>query len=299
MRSRRRPLALALALSDGQLLHIPAHLAFGNILTVDSEQSGSEERNATRTIQGALDRANPGDLILVAPGEYNEALSIGRTRGKVAILGAGGRGACFNVAPDGETGLICHADDVTLINFGIEAADAEIGSRIYGARLRAFGCKFEGGAEALRIGPGAAADVEADDEGDAADALFEDCEFCWSDVGVKLMGSDYGAVTQARIRRSLFHNLADAHVSEGHEAGGAAGVRFRDLEMSDCRHMRNEDGSAPTKFFDLNADNGNTGAIFRPSIAFATNEADVIALGTGVLWVAAATEAGISAARPA
>lgn len=277
----------------------PALLTLGKIITVDpilGRDSGSSV--TTATIQRAIDRASPGDVILVKPGEYAENLVIPSTKERIAILGAGGRGAVAN-APDAGSPLIVHADDVTIQNLGQEAPAAGTAAQIHGRRFRSRRCKYEGGSIALTIGPGTVIDIDAGTTNNGSDALFEDDEFAWSAEGVRLVGSDYGAATQIRLLRCLFHNLTAACLSEAHVAGGANFDHYRDLDVRDCRFQRQEDGTAPAKFIDLNDDNANTGVIAGCDIEHATNAVAVLALSTKLLWLGNRTEAGISAARPA
>lgn len=282
-----------------QLVAIPGAdggftLSLGRVWTVDpvnGRDTGSS--TAAQTIGGAVGKASPGDTIIIKPGTYAENVTIPVQKPGLTLVGAGDRHSAI-LAPDDGNVLTINGDDTRLVNLGLEAPDGDLACAVVADRVRGYRCKIEGGAVALDIIPRA---VAADGHG-GSDSLFEECEFAWGLIGVRLRGSDYGAATQNRFRRCLFHNLETAHFGEAVGTGGSAPVTFRDLLVEDCTFMRAEDGTAPTHFFNLAADNGNTGLIAANRIAFATNEADVIALGSGVLWVANMTEAGITTARP-
>lgn len=272
-------------------------VALGRVFTVDPEGSALTSQYRQRTIQAAVDRARSGDVILVAPGGYDETVTIPRTLSNITIRGMGGRGAAF-IEPSTEdaSGLICHADDVTIENLGMAGEDetSAVGCTVTGARFRAHGCKFEGGLDQLRLGPGTDAQVTAETHGDGADALFEDCEFAWGTNGVKLVATDYGAVTQARFRRCYFHNLTAAAFEE---SGGTVSIRFRNLIIEDCTFEDLEDGTAPTKFISLNDDNGNSGQVIRCAFPSAINSGKNL-VSTAVHWVSNYHTGGVSTGQP-
>lgn len=271
-----------------------AIVTLGRVWTVDAS-SGSDtgDGETTATIGGAVGKASPGDVILIRPGSYAENVVIPIQKPGLTLIGAGDRHSA-DIAPEEGGPLIINGSSTRLVNLDLEAPDGEIALAVVADRVRGYRCKIEGGAIGLDIIPRA---VAAGGHG-GSDCLFEDSEFAWTVRGVRLRGSDYGAATQNKFRRCAFHNIDTAHFAEAVGAGGSAPVTYRDLLVEDCTFMRAEDGTAPTKFVDLNASNSNTGLFTRNRIAFATNEADVMAIGSGVLWVANMTEAGVTAARP-
>lgn len=240
------------------------------------------------TIQAAVNKAVPYDRILVAPGAYNETVTIAESKSNIVIVGMGGRGAAF-IEPEtaGAEGMIVLADDVTLINLGVAGDDTadyalQVGSQtVSPARFRAKGCKFE-----LADGAGAAVILKG-----AGDVEFDDCEFAWAASGVLFDDNDDGFVTQAKIKGCRFHNLATVHV------GDAASGGVLNLHMEDCIHDNLEDGTAPTDYVKVDRA-GDTGIITGCRFATPTNEADVLTIAAGVMWVANYTEAGLTAARP-
>lgn len=253
-----------------------------------------------QTIQSVIDQCVAGDTVLVEPGSYTEQITIARTKSNLTIIALGGRGAAFTEpATEDAGGLICHADDVTIIGLGIAAEDdtSAAALTVTGSRFRAYGCKIEGGANQVVIGPGTVAQEAAGTHGVGADFLFEDCEVCWGTNGIVLTCTDYGAVTQGVIRNSRFHNLATKHITEAVGSGGSAAVGFRNILIDGCVFDTLEDGTLPTNFIDLNADNANTGIVTRCAFPTAINSGKNL-VSTAMLWVGNFHTGGISAAQP-
>lgn len=251
------------------------------------------------TIQSAVDAADSGDVIYVEAGEYDESVTIGPTKTNLTLIGIGGRGAVF-IAPTtaNPTALTVNAEDFTLINVGCEGDGTGRGLKVTGARFRAYGSKFEGGAEACRFGPGTDAQITAATHGDAGDGLFDDCEFAWSTRGLMIAASDYGAVTQLLIRNCRFHNLSTAHIDEVGAGGGVtASIQYRNLEISDCLFDDDEGGAAPTAFIILNDDNGNDGIVTRCAFPSAIAGGKNL-VSTALHWVANYHTGGVSTAQP-
>ena len=261
--------------------------------------SGKSANRAFLTMAKALTKAGSNDTVYMLPGQSEEAaLTIAATQKKLAIIGLGGRGAAYiKTSTANGTTLTNHADDVTLVNVGLEGIGTGGGLLNTGQRLRAYASKIEGGSLALDLSMGTVAQIAAATRGKGADLLFDDCEIAWATTGVKLTGTDYGAVTQARFRRCLFHNLSAASFEEATGASGEASIRFRDLEVSDSTFMGMEDGTAPTAYMLLNDNNSNTGLVTRSS--FPTALAGGLNLvSTNVDWVCNYHTGGVSTGQP-
>lgn len=234
---------------------------------------------------------------------YDEEVVIPRVLRGLTLLGEGPKGSVF-IAPKGtnKTALTVHADDVTRINVGVEGRGTGGGLVVSGARFRSRISKTEGGAKVLIIGPGTVAQVRAGTHGDAADAQFEDDELAWGDdLGVVLRGSDYGAVTQPRFIRCRSHNIAGAHFAEEVGVGGSAPVTFRDLEVLDHKCLPNEDGSHPTNYFRLNANNANSGQVMGGYVPVAQNvgaNPGQSLVSSAVRWVGVEHPAARSTGQP-
>jgi len=239
------------------------------------------------SIEALLAIAEPGDIAFLGPQEYSEGnLVIPATLSPFTMIGMGNRGSSF-IEPSTTTmeGLQVLADDVTLMNVGIAKGATgdyalSVGSQAVSAdRFRAYGCKIEGdGVAALLYGAG--------------DVLLEDCEFCWCGTGIQFRSNDIGFNTQIYIRRCRFHDVLTACL--GHFA---AAQQVNGLNVEDSVFERDESGTPPVDYIML-SDNLNTGYFAGNRFAFATNEADTLAIGTGILWGPNGTEAGWSTARP-
>lgn len=247
--------------------------------------SGRGPTAAFRTLEKAVDSVTGviGERIYMAPGRYDESVTIARAKSNITLIGTGGRGSVYiDPSTEDATGLDVRADDVTLINVGVagEDEDAAFALRVYGARFRAYSSKFEGAAFQIVAGPGTVAQTDADTHGNGADALFVDCEICWGDRGVDLVSSDYGAVTQFRMRDCHFHNLTTCHVRSNDVA--ASNICLRNVWLDDCIFDNAEDGTEPTDYLLLNTTN-DTGRIVRPIFATSVLASAKITLATGVL----------------
>ena len=241
---------------------------------------------AYNTIADAIAALIAGDLLILGPQAFAEGnLSI--SVANVTIIGMGNRGACY-IEPSGanDEGLQILADDVTLINVGVaKGASGDyalaVGSQTVSPdRFRAYGCKIEGDGVACKLWG-------------CGDILFEDCEFAWCGTAIQLASNDIGFVTQTYIRKCRFHNFVDVGI--GHVA---AAQQVNNLNVEDCVFEEQEDGTAPTDFI-LLSDNANVGCFSGNRFATPTNDTAVLTIGSGILWMANATEAGWSTARPA
>lgn len=89
---------------------------------VDAQERILEVPGDHPTIQEAVDAAAPGDMILVAPGVYHEAVTVGEAQAGITIRGLDRNEVVLDGRdPDsGEvvlpTGILIHADDVTVEN---------------------------------------------------------------------------------------------------------------------------------------------------------------------------------------
>lgn len=284
-----------------------APLNVGQYLFVNSTTGSDGNRGITlgkafSTIQKAVDNATRGTTIIVAPGQYDETVTISRTsaHSQLTIMGMGGRGAAF-IEPSTEdaAGMVVHADDVTLINLGVAAEDdtSAAALTVTGSRFRAYGCKIEAGADQVVIGPGTVAQEAAGTHGVGADWLFHDCEFCWGTDGIVLTCTDYGAVTQGRIEHCRFHNLSAKHITEAVGSGGSAAVTFQNITIHACTFDDLDDGTAPTNYIDLNGDNANTGVVSQCVFPAAINSG-LNLVSTAMHWVSNYHTGGVSTGQP-
>jgi hypothetical protein len=255
--------------------------------------------NSFRTVQKAVDASRAGTVIYIAPGQYDEAVTIPRTHGgNLTLVGIGGRGSVYiETETTNGVALTNHADDVTLVNVGCDGDGSGAGLINSGARFRAKGCKIEGDDIALQLLVATVAQRTAGTRGTCGDVLFEDCESAWATTGVLFTGSDYGAVTQARFVDCRHHNHSAASFEESHVAGGANTEHFRNLEMVRPTFGLMEDGTVPTKILSLNDSNSNTGFIADGIFPTAINSGKNL-VSTGLIWTGNRHTGGIAAAQP-
>lgn len=228
--------------------------------TVTVARNGLAFDSGFLTIQAAVNAARAGDRIIVAPGVYDEAVTIANAKTNLAIIGVGTRLAvAIQPSAANATALTVNADDFTLINVDVATNGTGKAAIVTGRRFNARACKFEGGNYCLVIGPGTVAQVAAGTHENGSDSLVEDSEFAWSANGVLLQASDYGGTTQNRFRRCAFHNLTTSAFEESDGTGGSAAVHYFNLEVTDCVFDTAEDGTVPTKWVSLNDNNANTG----------------------------------------
>lgn len=272
----------------------------------NGSNDGQSSQSAFASLTYALTKANAGDTIYLAPGQYDESPVVsregadGEELNNLTIIGLGGRGAAY-IEPTTEdaSGLIVHADDVTLINVGSAGEDetSAVALTVTGARFRAYGCKFEGGLRQALVGPGTIALIDDGTKGTGADALFDDCEFAWGTEGLVLQGTDYGGCTQTYVRNCRFHDLTAESVGENVGSGGSAGVTFFGLNLRDSVFELDEAGAAPTKWISLNGDNANSGIVTGCQFPTALNSGKNL-VSTKVLWTGNFHPAGLSTTQP-
>lgn len=256
----------------------------------NDSRAGRSAANAVLTMAAAaaLVVAYRGDRIHVVGTLDEEAVIPYGTNG-VTIIGDGPRGAA-TIAPAGtnKTALTNHGIDVALINLGLEGDGTGGGLVNTGRRLSGAQCKIEGGALALHLKDG------ANGQSDGADVTFEDCEIAWATRGVKLSRGFHGAVTQAKFKRCLFHNLSASHMEDGD--GDVEGL-FRDLLVADSVFCNMEGGAEPTKFLLLNGSNANNGLVTRCTFPVALTSTKNL-VSTAVEWVLNNHPAGLSTGQP-
>ncbi len=268
--------------------------------------NGSSPSQAFTTAQRAIDAAlgTYGASVMLMPGSYDEALTIDRpSAGSAALViqGCGPKGS-VGIAPTAVNAgaLVNDADDVTLLNVGLGANGTGVALVNTGARLRAFGCKFEnddGTGSCASMTLGTVAQRAAHTKGGGADCLLQGCEFAWAANGIIMAGTDYGAVTELQIADCWFHDMDTKHITEAVGSGGSAAVTFASLLISGCRFSENEAGTAPTNYVDVNADNANSGSLFGCTFPAAINGGKVL-VGTGTIAVGCFFTGGVNAAQP-
>lgn len=279
------------ALQDGSELQKLASLVGGGITNI-------QYATASGTLQAAINQAPSNTMIVLGPGEYDEAVVIPATKNNLILYCPWGRGAAF-IAPSttDAVGLTNNADDVSIINIGLDGDGTGAGFINTGSRFRLYSCKIEGDDVGGQLRPGTVATEAAGTEGRCGDIYCFDCEFVWAATGLIVTGTDFGAVTQAVFEKCRFWNNATKCVTETVGSGGSAAVTFFNLQFIDCVFDDIEDGTAPTNYIDLNADNANSGMVTRCSFPTAINSAKNL-VSTAMHWVCNYHTGGISTAQP-
>lgn len=245
---------------------------------------------AKLTIAGAQAVAVAGDRILIAPGDYAEAVTI--VKDNITFVGCGSRGSVA-IAPGGNgiavlidgTTASGRVEEVTLINIGGEGAGTGGGLHVKGniRRLRFQGCKFEGGAFGAKL--------ESTAAGSVGDIIFRDCEFAWTTTGLAILASGGGnPVTQVNLEHCWFHNCtADGLKSTV--------VAITNLRLLGCTFDDLEDGTAPTgKYVDAQVA-ATTGVLAGCYFPVAVNGAKVLVAATTIVLGCAFT-GGFNTAAP-
>ena len=175
-------------------------------------RDGLSPNNALKTIGQAVSRLQAGDTVIIAPGTYVEAVTIGALDNITFLNGAvHGNSKRVAIAPSTST------------TKALDIGDAN--------RFRAYGIRFVGKGD---VG------VQTSAEG----SLWEDCDFT-SDTthGMQMYGRDSASFTSsgAILRRCLFRECGGAglHLKQG--AGGAVGLYATNVIVNGCQFYLNTD----------------------------------------------------------
>ena len=253
--------------------------------------SGQDPTKPLETIGQAITNAAAGDLICVAPGSYDEAITI--TKSRLTLMGLGGRGGPA-IAPSATDGIAITIEgtaatattDVTLINIGGEGNGTGGGLHVKGniQRVRAYGCKFEGGAFGAKL--------ESTAAGAVSDTILDDDEFTWTTTGLDLVVSGAGdPVTNTYVRRPLFHDCTGDCVR-------AATVHTANLWVVDGVFANQQDATEPTQYLDIAVAN-TTGFIANNHFATTVFSTAKFGITTGVIFANNHAEAESTSANEA
>jgi len=280
---------------------------FVNGTTGADGNAGTSSRKAFRTVQSAVNDAAlwPGSVVLIAPGVYDETVTIARPAAGssyMTLFGMGNRGDVRITPSTTNAGaMLNHADDTTLVN--ISATSNGTGTSLVnsGTRLRANQCRFSNTLSttglAVNMLRGTAAQVTALTNGTASDGRFTDCTFSFAATGLTVSCTDGGAITNLVVDGCRFHDIGTGHVTEVVVAGGAAAATHFGLCIRNCSFERDSAGAQPTKYILLNASNVNNGIVY--NCYFPTAIAGGLNLvSTLLFWIGNLHIAGIAGAQP-
>jgi hypothetical protein len=257
--------------------------SFGTYRIVDATPGSNliGQENVYPTITLAVAACQSGDVVLVTPGSYDEALVI--TTSNIAIIGCGNVGSVAvvpsttNATAIKVQGTATRTSDVTIINVGAESNGTGLAVHVLGntRRIRFYGGKLEGGTTAVTL--------ESDATGSVADVSFQGCEIAWATNGFSLITSGGGdPVTQAKIQDCFFHNIVTDCIKN-------VTTHSADVWVIDCTFAAQEDATEPTQFIDLAVAN-TTGLLVGNRYATTVYSTAKFGIATGVLTVDWATE---------
>jgi len=197
------------------------------VLEVDPDGSGDHV-----TIQAAIDAAANGDVILIAPGSYDEFLD---TAGKTLTLRGANGASQTAIDPTGDSGVL------------LTAANAESGLRVEnltfrngrGASMVSLGEDASATFVACRFIGGIAADGAALSM-DGATATFENCEF------ISNQASARGGAIKAANSTLEFENCAFTSNQCSGSEGGALHLTSCTMTLDACEFISNRCHSGGT-----------------------------------------------------
>lgn len=272
------------------------------VSTLGSDQlDGLSTTSPYATIQKAVNNSNPGDVIYIAPGSYNESVQFAFADSYITLIGLGAKGSVA-IAPSTAAAhaLTFNCNGLVCVNIDFASpTGATYTVSGTGSACRFYSCKFEGAdtsGASFNWGPGSVANIAAGLAGRGGDLQLYDCEFAWTYNGVTFTASDFGQATEIYMEDCWFHDTSATSLLGVPGAFGIGSVG--DLTVVNCVFSRAEDGTKPSDFVNVN-DAADVGSFSGNRFALATNAAADLKVGAKVLWMANATEAGWSAARPA
>lgn len=222
------------------------------------------------TVQKAINSAAAHDVIVIAPGEYDEDVT--STLSKIAIVGIGPRHSVriTGTAAGTATALtLTGVQDVGLYNLNLEGRSGGAGLVFSGQirRVEVRHCKLHGGTSAVAI------QVPASSQ--TVDVRFEDNVFANATNGLFVDYSGGDPCHQIVVRNCLFTKITtDCIVEDG---------VTHDWAISGNVFGAN-DGTEPTQFLDIDS-TGTTGFVCDNWFHTTLLASSVFAIAAGVLWV--------------
>lgn len=238
-----------------------------NNSAVSSPVSGWD--SALSAVQAAVDQADEGDLILIAPGEYDEDVVVATPRLQLAGVGPRHSVRITGVAAGTSTPMtITGVSEVGLYNLNLEARSGGDGLLMQGQlrRCEIATCKIHGGTNAIRIavaGGGQPVDLRFEENvlGNATNGFSVD--YAGGDPGhqLKLLGNTFERiVTDCILEDGATHDWLIAH-----------------------NIFTANDGTEPTRFLDIDAV-GSTGFVTKNVFHTTVFSTAKFAIASGVLF---------------
>jgi hypothetical protein len=254
--------------------------SLGNHLIVDpGNVSDVYDRPPYQTIQAAVNAASAGDVILIAPGEYDEDVTI--STAQLTIVGAGPRhsvrvtGIATGSGGTATAMTVAGASDVNLLNLNLEGRAGGGGLLTTGQirRLQVTACKLHGGTNALEFRSASGAQV--------VDVRVEGCVLANATNGLNITYSGGDAGHQIYVRDCLFQKIVTDCVVQN---GATHDITIQGSTFTAV------DGTEPTQFLDID-DVGTTGLVadnFFHTTVFSTAK---FAIAAGVLFAGNVSQA--------
>jgi hypothetical protein len=239
---------------------------------------GESSTTAKASVQAAIDLASAGDVVFLAPGEYNEDVVIATAQ--ITVIGAGPRHSVRITGTAAGTATAVTIDgvnEVSLLNLNMEGRSGGSGLLIGSGQVRrvsVFGCKMHGGDNGLFI--------DAGNTGQVVDVIVEDFLIGPTETGVNLDQTSGDPMNQLHLRHGTIQKCSAACVAEG-----AAFVV--DFVMDDVTCTDNN-GVEPTVFLDLDT-TSTTGFITNCRFATDVFDSTDFAIATGVIFAQNYTQA--------
>ena len=231
---------------------------------------GTDFDHPLATIQAAHDGAAAGDLIMVAPYEYDEDVIV--TKSKLTLLGCGPRGSIriTGTAAGTATAMtMTGTQDCGLYNLNLEGRTGGSGLKVTGQtrRLEIKGTKIGGNDQAILL------DVPAGSQ--FVDVRVDDCVVADAAIGINVDYSGGDPGHKLVVRKTLFQKITTDCIKEN----GAT----HDYAIYGNIFAAN-DGTEPTRFLDID-ETGTTGFVSDNSFHTTLLAASKFAIAAGVLWV--------------
>jgi pectinesterase len=112
------------------------------------------------TIQAAVNAAVSGDIISIANGTYNEAVTIPSSKSNIRLVGASQTGVVLKVSSASQVALTINGSDITvsymtIANTAGATAGPALAAKVYGKRVEFYRCYINGWQDTFGIWDGA------------------------------------------------------------------------------------------------------------------------------------------------
>lgn len=233
------------------------------------------------TIAHAESVASAGDVIFVAPGEYNEDITIDVSQ--LSIVGVGSRHSVRVTGTSAGTKTavtISGVNEVGLYNLNLEGRTSSGSALVFTGQVRRVevkDCKIHGGDQAIKVSSASG--------GQTVDVRFEDCVIANSAIGVNVVYSGGDPCHQLYFKDCEWLKITTDCVKENGATHDYTFIR---------PVFGLSDGSEPTRILDID-ETGTTGQIIDPRFCTTLFASSKIAIASGVMIIGWRTEREVEA----